>query len=357
MNARSLVIFSSLPEVGGHTTTTLKLCELLQPMFGSVHVLVKDIPGHGFSPDAFDVLRRQGIHVVRCPGRDPVQWWKIVSEYRGADVFLAIGMRHLSPILSALISARKSIYYHITHELTPAVIRQMKTYRLFFSQLAFISPATAKLFPAHTPSAWALQPTELPIQPGAEPRRPGRPRVGFLGRLNEAKGLAVLMDLVGRSTIPCELHVAGSGPMEDIVLERQRRNPETFFFHGSFSAAGRAEFLRQFFSEIDFLCVPSMDDREGMPNVILEALQFGVPVLATCTGGMRSFAMPALGPASPDVVQIVEPTNFPAAFRSLLSTPPPTESVRERCRAYFEKFFSDSVLAVDWGKILGSHPR
>ena len=49
MKARQLVIFTSLPEVGGHTTTTIKLCELLRPMFEQICVLIKDIPGHGFS--------------------------------------------------------------------------------------------------------------------------------------------------------------------------------------------------------------------------------------------------------------------------------------------------------------------
>ena len=96
--------------------------------------------------------------------------------------------------------------------------------------------------------------------------------------------------------------------------------------------------------------MPSLDDREGIPNVILEALQFGVPVLATRSGGMRSFEMSELGPADPEVIRLVEPEEYAAALAAHASAPPPA-ALRKRCRDYFETFFSDAVLAGRWRKI------
>ena len=357
MKARRMVIFTSLPEVGGHTTTTIKLCELLGPMFEEICVLIKDIPGHGFSEAARDELTRGGVRVIRCSVGDPWGWCGISSGCRKADVFLAIGMRHLSPVLALWLGARQSVYYHITHELNPSVIRQLRVYGRIFSKLVFISPATARLY--HVPDgqgaepAWALQPTELAsgFDPGAA-RPPGPVRFGFLGRLTDEKGAGFLADLVEKIPVPCELHIAGRGPHERNLRDRQGRRPDRFFFCGAFTAAERTGGLEKFFSGIDRLCVPSLDDREGIPNVILEALQFGVPVLATRSGGMRSFEMGELGPADPGVVRLVEPREFPAALAALATAPPPADALQKQCRNYFEKFFSDPVLAVRWRKIL-----
>ncbi|MEI6070159.1 MAG: glycosyltransferase family 4 protein [Verrucomicrobiae bacterium] len=345
MKPRSLVIFSSLPEVGGHTTTTLKLCELLRPMFGDIRVLIKDIPGHGFSASAAGELSRTGVRIARCTGR------LCLPGGRGRpDVFLAVGMRHLSPVLALLLRARQSFYYHITHELNPPVLRQLRIYSAFFSKLVFISPATARRYPARGAAVWAVQPTELAMRPGpAGARLPGPPRFGFLGRLTAEKGAGVLADLIEKSQAPCELHIAGRGPEEEALRRRQEKNPGRFFLHGAFAASERTDFLGRFFSGIDRLCVPSLDDREGIPNVILEALQFGVPVLATRTGGMRSFAMDELGPADPDVVRLVEPHELPEA---LSAASPPSPELRGRCREYYGRFFSDAVLASHWRKLL-----
>jgi len=362
MKPRRLVIFSSLPEVGGHTTTTLKLCELLRPQFEEIRLFVKDIPGHGFSRAAHDELVAGNVSLHRLAGKNLVPCLPDVLSCRKADVFLAIGMRHLSPALALLVGARQSIYYHITHELSPAILRQLRIYKRFFSQLVFLSPATARWYAESAgqthPFAWAVQPTALAMEPGPLPdRMPGPIRFGMLGRLTEEKGVGFLTGLVKASRFPCTLHVAGRGPDESEVRRLQASQPDRFVFRGAYSPKERPSFLKQFFSEIDILCVPSLDDREGIPNVILQALQFGVPVLATNTGGMRSFAMRELGPAEPDVVRLVEPAEYAAAFDALLQAPLPSIATRESCRKYFEETFSDQVLDVQWRRILAASVR
>lgn len=356
MKLRRLVIFTSLPEVGGHTTTTIKLCELLRPMFEEICVLIKDIPGHGFSEAARDELARTGVRTIRFSMGNPWSWRGIPGGCRNADVFLVIGMRHLSPVLALLIGARQSVYYHITHELSLPVLRQLRFNARIFTRLVFISPATLRHYSGSSGSAakpfWALQPTEFSpgIAAGRE-RQPGPVRFGFLGRLTDEKGVGFLADLIEKSPVPCELHFAGRGPQEASLRQRQQSRPDRFFSLGSFATPERTEFLSRFFSGIDRLCVPSLDDREGIPNVILEALQFGVPVLATRSGGMRSFEMAELGPADHEVIRLVDPAEYSGALSALASAPPPSAALQRRCRDYFEMFFSDAVLAGRWWKI------
>lgn len=352
MKESSLVIFSSLPAVGGHTTTTLKLCEILSPSFDRTQVLYKTMPGHGHSLAAEQQLLAAGVGVQRLG--NPLTCVRRVGR---PQTFLAVGMRHQSPLLAVLLRPRHSAYYHITHELSSQVLRQLTLYKRFFSSLIFLSPATYREFPSHDPQRrglnWAVQPTE--VAGGFRPRglrREGPPRLGFLGRLNRSKGVQILLDLMARVRVPCELHIAGAGEMEpEIEQAAQRVGGEgRIFFHGAFSADRRNDFLNDFFARIDWLCVPTLDEREGLPNVILEALQAGVPVLASATGGMRSFAMTELGPAPDEVVQLVEPERMMAAIEARLLEP--ALDVSELCRGYFSNYFSDAVVRGHWRRIL-----
>jgi len=349
--ASSLVIFSSLPRVGGHTTTTLKLCEILAPAFASITVIVKEIPGHGHSSAAEEQLRRAGIRTVPC--KNPLA---LACEFRRPQTFLAIGMRHLSPVLSLLLRPRQSIYYHITHELSPEMRRQLACYRLFFSKLVFLSPATFALYGHARETDWAVQPTQLPASFSPKTTiRHATPRLGFIGRLNPAKGTNLLLDFIAATDVPCELHIAGSGECEHRIREMaaDSSRPGRVIYHGSFQPDLRVEFLQTFFSQIDALCVPSLDDREGIPNVIPEALQAGVPVLASNTGGMRSFALPELGPAPAGTVTLVEPSQVLPALDALIRRPPADAS--QLCRDYFSDYFSDAVVSRRWLGILGVH--
>jgi glycosyltransferase involved in cell wall biosynthesis len=122
-----------------------------------------------------------------------------------------------------------------------------------------------------------------PAQPGQErPPLDGRPaRVGSLGRLVEQKGFDVLVDAVpyvhGKRDV--EVVIAGDGELR-ADLER-RANGLPVSFPGSVDGAGAvADYLRG----LDLFVLPSR--YEGLPNVVLEALACGVPVVATAVPGM-----------------------------------------------------------------------
>ena len=54
---KSLVFFTSLPAVGGHTTSTLGLVKLLRDQFRDIFIIAKEMPGHGVSPEAKSSLQ------------------------------------------------------------------------------------------------------------------------------------------------------------------------------------------------------------------------------------------------------------------------------------------------------------
>ena len=370
MKARkSLVFFTSLPAVGGHTTSTLGLVKLLREEFRDIFVVAKEMPGHGVSPEAKALLQDWGAQLAEIPAGkslgstlSALQSCALGGGWHRPSAFLAMGMRNLAPVLAFALRPQNSVYFHITHELTPATSRMLNNYGYFFSQVVFISPATYRDFAAKARkglrSAWGLAPSELGFIPNRTNRGPGPIRLGFIGRLNEAKGSKVLLEFSKAANEPCEMHVAGGGEFESaftaIQTPANRTSPVTVKYWGKFSVADRQKFFSSFFPTIDYLIVPTQDEMEGIPGVILESLQFGVPVVATRTGGITAFAMKELGPAEADVVRLVPKDGISEYLASLVSQQPPSEAIVSKCKAYYARHFSDAVLREHWSKLLGA---
>jgi glycosyltransferase involved in cell wall biosynthesis len=107
------------------------------------------------------------------------------------------------------------------------------------------------------------------------------------GRLVRKKGFEYLVDAI--AALPqAVLAIAGEGTLHDELRERAR-------------AAGVAERVRllgnqtqdrvgELFAAADMICVPSVRDDsgnvDGLPNVVLEALASGTPVITTTAGGI-----------------------------------------------------------------------
>ena len=150
---KSLVFFTSLPAVGGHTTSTLGLMKLLREDFRDIFIIAKEMPGHGSSPEALALLQEWGAHVQQIPSANSLlsslsalQTCAFGGRLHRPTSFLAMGMRNLAPVLAFALHPHKSVYFHITHELSPAMSSMLNNYGRFFSQIVFISPATYRDF-------------------------------------------------------------------------------------------------------------------------------------------------------------------------------------------------------------------
>ncbi len=111
---------------------------------------------------------------------------------------------------------------------------------------------------------------------------PESPVVGHVGRLSAEKGQARLLRAFPRilESVPsARLVFAGDGPDAGRLRELAR----------ALGVEAEARFLgyrpdiREVFRGLDVLALSS--DTEGLPNVVLEAMALGVPVVATAVGG------------------------------------------------------------------------
>ena len=111
----------------------------------------------------------------------------------------------------------------------------------------------------------------------------GKPRVLFVGRLTPQKGVGTLVAAVGLLKDPsARVLLVGDGP-ERPALERQAERigvGDRLHFVG-FLAHER---LPAMFSHADLLVLPSLYEELG--TVLLEAMQAGLPIVASKTGGV-----------------------------------------------------------------------
>lgn len=109
-------------------------------------------------------------------------------------------------------------------------------------------------------------------------QKPGEIKFGFIGRINELKGVDVLIEACNKVTENnWSLLVAGSGE-ESFVNQLKENCPEN-----------KVEFLNwvkptDFYEQVDVLICPSTY-HDPLPRVVYEAYKYGIPVIAAATGG------------------------------------------------------------------------
>ena len=166
---------------------------------------------------------------------------------------------------------------------------------------------------------------------------PKQKKILFVGRLIERKGVAHLIKAMKQSN--AQLNIVGGGlllaklsqQVKEMGLEKK------VFFHGKVSS----EKLKRFYQECDVFVLPAIVDRwgdtEGLGVVLLEAMSFSKPVVASNVGGI------------PDIVKnnfnglLVKEKNsqqLAKAINSLLKNEGKAKKLGKQGLAFLEKNFS-----------------
>lgn len=111
-------------------------------------------------------------------------------------------------------------------------------------------------------------------------------KILFVGRLVDQKRPELFVKLASQlrrrlSSTPMSFKVVGDGPLRS-RLERTRDREN--LSEREISFLGEVEEMSSIYQDADLLILTS--DHEGTPNVVLEAMAYGLPVVATSVGGV-----------------------------------------------------------------------
>lgn len=141
----------------------------------------------------------------------------------------------------------------------------------FYEQKGFFPDSTVELLPNPAPKF---------AQVHRRPYDASVLRIMFASQLEKHKGTKFLLDVLNEFDRSFELHVAGEGTLAEYVDGWAKRD-KRLRYHGFVSL----ENLRNLFEISDVVVAPSLC-YEGSPTIIYEALQAGVPVIASDIGGV-----------------------------------------------------------------------
>ncbi len=203
---------------------------------------------------------------------------------------------------------------------------------------------------------WPFEPRRTSPGPGRGPFR-----VLFVGRFVEKKGLPVLLHAAKRAAadgFPVTITVIGAGPLERNWRAEAARTVgrERIEWLGPLSRAEVCEQLRAG----DCLAVPSVvaadGDRDGIPNVIIEAMATGTPVAAATVGGIPEVLDARTGwpvpPGDPGALARV----FPAIREQPEAAHARVRAARRRIESEFDARKLAGARAALFWETLGESP-
>jgi glycosyltransferase involved in cell wall biosynthesis len=173
-----------------------------------------------------------------------------------------------------------------------------------------------------------------------QPREPRRERleVLFVGWLIEAKGIRELLKAAAQ--VP-EVHLTLVGPSEPEFVSTLARDVSALGARLRILPAAHRREIYKLYRGADVFVLPT--HREGFPNVVLEAMAHGLPVVATPVGAIPEAIEDEV---SGLLVPVRDPDRLAAALRRLAESPELRQrlgaNARERVAREFE---FDAVLA------------
>lgn len=171
-------------------------------------------------------------------------------------------------------SVMRSVYESLVQRSLgrPDVVVSPSSFLLkFYQDRGFFRESQTVVLPNPAPSSYRVSRVERPAGPL---------RLLFVGQLEPHKGLEFLFQTLQSLPIEFELHVAGDGSLRRLV-EGWAKQDRRIHFHGFISLGHVLKVM----AICDAVVLPSLC-YENSPTVIYEAMQVGVPVVASDIGGI-----------------------------------------------------------------------
>ncbi|HEV2671424.1 MAG TPA: glycosyltransferase family 4 protein [Gemmatimonadales bacterium] len=194
----------------------------------------------------------------------------------------------------------------------------------------------------------------LPPPSASHPSAGGASTILFVGRLVERKGVSHLIEALGRlKRRDARLVIVGDGPERARLeaLSRQNGVASRVEFRGKVSDAD----LQRAYQQASAFVLPSVldarGDTEGLGVVLLEAMNYGVPVVASKIGGIVDIVADR---ESGLLVRAGDPGALAAALDQVLGSPDEARRLGENGRRRLREEFSWDAIVARWDALYRS---
>jgi glycosyltransferase involved in cell wall biosynthesis len=172
--------------------------------------------------------------------------------------------------------------------------------------------------------------------------------IGFVGRLSKEKGIVNFLKSLKILNGCHNVIIIGDGEEKNSVLNGIQRLKSIFKLDIKYIGWVENEKLPNYLNKIKILVVPSY--KEGLPNIVLEAMACGCVVVATSVGGI------------PDIIKdgetgFIMENNSPECIAENVMRAlehPDLEGIVENARARVEREFTYEVAVERYRKILNN---
>lgn len=246
----------------------LFLIAFLYILFGSLSVI------YIFKKSKYDVVHvnwpfPQGIFGVICKFINPST--KLILTFYGAELSLSKRIPFGKSLLRLVIQkADKVIAISNSTKGEVQEIKNIPVEVISFSSSVFVDEAS----------------TVASIKKDNRVKK-----ILFVGRLIDRKGISYLINAMPKilSLVPSRLDIVGEGPLHNVLNKQIKkiRLQKNVFLHNKVSESR----LKKFYHDCDIFVLPAVVDKwgdtEGLGVVLLEAMSFRKPVVASNVGGIR----------------------------------------------------------------------
>lgn len=163
----------------------------------------------------------------------------------------------------------------------------------------------------------------------------------YLGRLYPKKSVEYLIKAM--DGLDVRLTIVGDGPERSRLEQLAERLDVDVTFVGSVPP----DRVDHYYRNAEVFVLPSTEG-EGMPNVVLEAMSWGLPVIATDSGGLRSMVDHG---NTGYIVPMRDPDAISKYIQKLISNPELAKQIGQSARSHVEKNHSWEWLVTELDSI------
>lgn len=249
--------------------------------------------------DLADRARAEGFPLLAAPGSRALR--RLLMEERADIVHAHTGRaQNLAAIAALGLDVRRVVTRHVAFAPRNPLVHRVKYSLTCDGIIAVSEPVRHALVAAGVPAA-KIEVIHTGIEmpealPDESARRVARQRlgiplecvaVGHMGAFTEEKGQDVAIDALTSCDASLGVHLvlAGEGPLREELQRRSAKLPVNF--------PGFVEDRANFYAGLDLFVMPSKSEAWGL--AALEAMAYGVPVIASASGGLAEMVEPGSG--------------------------------------------------------------